>query len=93
MRLIVNLHLQADIYSDQSGGCVAFLANIDSANDKVVTFRNRQYDLPAWSVSILPDCRNVVFNTAKVFGFLVLFTFQSRNNSALLDKIDDILLR
>ncbi|PWZ32291.1 Beta-galactosidase 3 [Zea mays] len=57
---------EADIYSDQSGGCVAFLANIDSANDKVVTFRNRQYDLPAWSVSILPDCRNVVFNTAKV---------------------------
>ncbi|RLN05025.1 beta-galactosidase 3 [Panicum miliaceum] len=57
---------EADIYTDQSGGCVAFLANIDSDKDKVVTFRNRQYDLPAWSVSILPDCKNVVFNTAKV---------------------------
>ena len=83
MRLIVNLHLQADIYSDQSGGCVAFLANIDSANDKVVTFRNRQYDLPAWSVSILPDCRNVVFNSAKVFDLLVLFAFQNRNKFSL----------
>ncbi|CAO1942471.1 unnamed protein product [Urochloa humidicola] len=57
---------EADIYTDQSGGCVAFLANIDSAKDTVVTFHNRKYDLPAWSVSILPDCKNVVFNTAKV---------------------------
>ncbi|KAM0869002.1 hypothetical protein ACQ4PT_040960 [Festuca glaucescens] len=56
----------ADVYTDHSGGCAAFLANIDSENDKVVTFRNIQYDLPAWSVSILPDCKNVVFNTAKV---------------------------
>jgi hypothetical protein len=65
----VNLCMQADVYTDHSGGCVAFLANIDSEKDKVVTFRNRQYDLPAWSVSILPDCKNVVFNTAKVFHF------------------------
>ncbi|KAM0862872.1 hypothetical protein ACQ4PT_044966 [Festuca glaucescens] len=56
----------ADVYTDHSGGCAAFLANIDSENDKVVTFRDIQYDLPAWSVSILPDCKNVVFNTAKV---------------------------
>ncbi|KAL5570284.1 hypothetical protein UlMin_026859, partial [Ulmus minor] len=31
-----------------------------------VFFNNLHYDLPAWSVSILPDCRNVVFNTARV---------------------------
>ncbi|KAK7282946.1 hypothetical protein RIF29_12086 [Crotalaria pallida] len=24
------------------------------------------YNLPPWSISILPDCRNVVFNIAKV---------------------------
>nr|GEV00822.1 beta-galactosidase 10 [Tanacetum cinerariifolium] len=29
-------------------------------------FRNVSYTLPAWSVSILPDCKNLVFNTAKV---------------------------
>ncbi|GJM92400.1 hypothetical protein PR202_ga08874 [Eleusine coracana subsp. coracana] len=57
---------EADVYIDQSGGCVAFLANVDPDKDSVVTFRNRQYDLPAWSVSILPDCKNVVFNSAKV---------------------------
>jgi len=25
------------------------------------------YKLPAWSVSILPDCKNVVLNTAQVY--------------------------
>uniref|UniRef100_I1NTV5 beta-galactosidase n=2 Tax=Oryza glaberrima TaxID=4538 RepID=I1NTV5_ORYGL len=57
---------EADVYTDQSGGCVAFLSNVDSEKDKVVTFQSRSYDLPAWSVSILPDCKIVAFNTAKV---------------------------
>ncbi|CAH9056652.1 unnamed protein product [Cuscuta epithymum] len=58
---------EADVYENASeGACAAFLANADDKNDKVVIFRNRQYNLPAWSVSILPDCRNVVFNTAQV---------------------------
>ncbi|KAG8044138.1 hypothetical protein GUJ93_ZPchr0044g38095 [Zizania palustris] len=57
---------EADVYTDNSGGCIAFLANVDTEKDKVITFQNRSYDLPAWSVSILPDCKNVVFNTAKV---------------------------
>ena len=58
--------LQADIYGDASGACAAFIANLDDKNDKTVVFRNKSYNLPAWSVSILPDCKNVVFNTAKV---------------------------
>ncbi|GAV60272.1 Glyco_hydro_35 domain-containing protein/Gal_Lectin domain-containing protein [Cephalotus follicularis] len=57
---------EADVYSDASGACAAFIANKDEKNDKVVKFRNASYHLPAWSVSILPDCKNVVFNTAKV---------------------------
>lgn len=60
--------LQADVYADASGGCVAFLANIDDKNDKTVDFQNVSYKLPAWSVSILPDCKNVVYNTAKVMS-------------------------
>ncbi|XP_042514357.1 beta-galactosidase 9 [Macadamia integrifolia] len=53
----------------QSGnkiGCSAFLANIDWHWAATVTFLGRQYTLPPWSVSILPDCKNVAFNTAKV---------------------------
>ncbi|KAG8643044.1 beta-galactosidase 10 isoform X2 [Manihot esculenta] len=66
----VNLSLgpsqEADVFADASGACVAFLANTDEKNEKIVEFRNMSYHLPAWSVSILPDCKNVVFNTAKV---------------------------
>ncbi|XP_026445651.1 beta-galactosidase 10-like [Papaver somniferum] len=59
---------EADVYSEASGGCAAFLSNADEENDKTVTFKNVTYHLPAWSVSILPDCKKVAFNTAKV-GF------------------------
>ncbi|GMP26545.1 hypothetical protein CsSME_00002943 [Camellia sinensis var. sinensis] len=57
---------EADVYADPSGVCAAFIANNDDKNDKIVEFQNMSYHLPAWSVSILPDCKNVVFNTAKV---------------------------
>ncbi|KAF3456617.1 hypothetical protein FNV43_RR01271 [Rhamnella rubrinervis] len=52
-------------YSSQSR-CSAFLANIDEHKSAAVTFNDQKYELPPWSVSILPDCRNTVFNTAKV---------------------------
>lgn len=46
--------------------CSAFLANIDVRKAATVTFLGQTYHLPPWSVSILPDCRNTAFNTAKV---------------------------
>jgi len=46
--------------------CAAFLANVDTKSDKTVNFSGNSYHLPAWSVSILPDCKNVVLNTAMV---------------------------
>ncbi|KAL2347182.1 hypothetical protein Fmac_001182 [Flemingia macrophylla] len=49
-----------------SSTCAAFISNVDDKNDKTVQFRNASYHLPAWSVSIPPDCMNLVFNTAKV---------------------------
>ncbi|CAN7023713.1 unnamed protein product [Brassica rapa subsp. trilocularis] len=58
--------LEADVYTSSSGSCAAFLSNSDDKNDKTAVFRNMTYHLPAWSVSILPDCKNEVFNTAKV---------------------------
>ncbi|KAK2973788.1 hypothetical protein RJ640_008193, partial [Escallonia rubra] len=61
---------EADIYSDGSGDCAAFIANMDDKNEKVVEFQNMSYSLPAWSVSILPDCKRVVFNTAKKNGIV-----------------------
>ncbi|XP_017629926.1 beta-galactosidase 9 isoform X4 [Gossypium arboreum] len=52
--------------SESQSACSAFLANIDEHNTVTVTFRGKSYSLPPWSVSILPDCSNVAFNTAKV---------------------------
>lgn len=57
---------EADVFTDSSGACAAFISNMDDKTDKTVVFRNVSYHLPAWSVSILPDCKTVVFNTAKV---------------------------
>ena len=57
---------QAHVYSTETSDCAAFLANYDPKSSIRVLFNNMHYNLPPWSISILPDCRNVVFNTAKV---------------------------
>ncbi|BAT76813.1 hypothetical protein VIGAN_01487000 [Vigna angularis var. angularis] len=49
-----------------SGTCAAFLGNYDTKSSATVTFGNGKYDLPPWSISILPDCKTEVFNTARV---------------------------
>ncbi|CAI0556757.1 unnamed protein product [Linum tenue] len=51
-----------------TGQCaVAFLVNPEKHGTPVpVTFQNGSYVLPPKSISILPDCKNVVFNTATV---------------------------
>lgn len=52
--------------SGDENRCSAFLANIDQHNAASVHFQGHTYKLPPWSVSILPDCQNVAYNTAKV---------------------------
>ncbi|KAK8683745.1 hypothetical protein V6N13_039796 [Hibiscus sabdariffa] len=56
---------QAHVFSSK-GSCAAFLSNYHTESAARVIFNDRHYNLPPWSISILPDCRNVVFNTAKV---------------------------
>jgi len=63
----LTLNMQATVYSvKNSGVCAAFLSNVNSKQDATVQFSGASYNLPAWSVSVLPDCKNVVYNTAKV---------------------------
>ncbi|KAL8127135.1 hypothetical protein AgCh_014162 [Apium graveolens] len=62
----IGKYQQAHVFSGNHGHCAAFLTNIDNNAAARVKFNNMHYNLPPWSVSILPDCRNVVFNTAKV---------------------------
>jgi len=49
---------QAAVYKTGSV-CSAFLANVGTTSDATVNFSGNSYHLPAWSVSILPDCKNV----------------------------------
>ncbi|KAF7837990.1 beta-galactosidase-like isoform X1 [Senna tora] len=57
---------EAHVFQTRSGPCAAFLANYDAGSWAKVKFGNGLYDLPPWSISILPDCKTAVYNTAKV---------------------------
>ncbi|CAL5384877.1 unnamed protein product [Camellia sinensis] len=57
---------EAYVFQGQPGQCAAFLVNNDGRNDVQVMFQNSSYELPRKSISILPDCKTVAFNTAKV---------------------------
>ncbi|KAF6984828.1 hypothetical protein CFC21_002778 [Triticum aestivum] len=46
--------------------CVAFLVNFDKHQSPTVVFRNMSFQLAPKSISILSECRTVVFETAKV---------------------------
>ncbi|XP_074269405.1 putative beta-galactosidase [Silene latifolia] len=56
---------EAHVYSSKSG-CAAFLANYDPKWSVKVTWSGMEFELPAWSISILPDCKKEVYNTARV---------------------------
>nr|GMC87505.1 beta-galactosidase 13-like [Ipomoea batatas] len=46
--------------------CAAFLTNNHTLNPNTINFRGTKYYLPEKSISILPDCKTVVFNTQNV---------------------------
>ncbi|OVA08712.1 D-galactoside/L-rhamnose binding SUEL lectin domain [Macleaya cordata] len=68
---------QAHVFSN-GPSCAAFLSNYNTQNAIKVMFNNMHYNLPPWSISILPDCRNVVFNTAKVTCLFSYFSYPSQ---------------
>ncbi|CAN1176099.1 Beta-galactosidase 16 [Linum perenne] len=56
----------AYVFRGTSGQCTAFLVNKDRTQVARVVFQNTTYALPRRSISILPDCKTVAFNTAKL---------------------------
>ncbi|PRQ33629.1 putative glycosidase [Rosa chinensis] len=74
-------NIEAAVYKTGSV-CSAFLANVDTKSDATVTFNGNSYQLPAWSVSILPDCKNVVLNTAKINTAAMIPSFMRQSISA-----------
>ncbi|KAK8524818.1 hypothetical protein V6N12_029673 [Hibiscus sabdariffa] len=57
---------EAHVFKYKAGVCAAFLANYNPRAYASVAFQDKHYNLPPWSISILPDCRNTVYNTARV---------------------------
>ncbi|XP_044478813.1 beta-galactosidase 1-like [Mangifera indica] len=57
---------EAHVFKSNSGACAAFLANYHQESVAKVSFGNQHYNLPPWSISILPNCKNTVYNTARV---------------------------
>ncbi|KAK1588577.1 hypothetical protein Q3G72_024725 [Acer saccharum] len=83
-------NLEATVYKTGSGVCAAFLANIGTQSDATVNFNGNSYRLPAWSVSILPDCKNVAFNTAKINSVTVVPSFMRQSLKVAADSSDAI---
>ncbi|KQJ94047.1 beta-galactosidase 4 isoform X2 [Brachypodium distachyon] len=86
---------KAYVFKSKNGACAAFLSNYHMNSAVKVRFNGRHYDLPAWSISILPDCKTVVFNTATVkeptllpkMHPVVRFTWQSYSEDT--NSLDD----
>ncbi|XP_038688653.1 beta-galactosidase 7-like [Tripterygium wilfordii] len=43
-----------------------FLGNANETTDATIDFQGNTYTVPAWSVTVLPDCKTEEYNTAKV---------------------------
>lgn len=55
-------------YYEEPGtkSCAAFLANNNTEAAETIKFRGKEYVIAPRSISILPDCKTVVYNTAQV---------------------------
>ncbi|XP_004500729.2 beta-galactosidase 13-like [Cicer arietinum] len=50
----------------ESNICAAFITNNHSTEAATISFRGSNYFLPAHSISVLPDCKTVVYNTQSI---------------------------
>ncbi|KAK4345455.1 hypothetical protein RND71_035631 [Anisodus tanguticus] len=62
----INQDLEITIYEKPGSDCAAFLTNNHTTNPATIKFRGKEYYLPEKSVSILPDCKTVVYNTQTI---------------------------
>ncbi|XP_060176196.1 beta-galactosidase 13-like [Lycium barbarum] len=62
----INQDLEITVYEKPGSDCAAFLTNNHTTNPATIKFRGKEYYLPEKSVSILPDCKTVVYNTQTI---------------------------
>ncbi|KAJ8447879.1 hypothetical protein Cgig2_012014 [Carnegiea gigantea] len=78
--------MQVYVFEAESS-CAAFLVNYDFRREATVLFRNSSYTLPPKSISILPDCKTVAFNTAKASLLELLFVSAQYNTRSMVTSI------
>ncbi|CAL1379841.1 unnamed protein product [Linum trigynum] len=67
-KISLGQHQQAYVYedsTDEGNKCAAFLFN-NATTNATVEFRNANFELRPRSISVLPDCKKIAFDTAKV---------------------------
>ncbi|KAK4843900.1 hypothetical protein QYF36_014099 [Acer negundo] len=80
---ILGPYVEARIYEEpKSGSCAAFFSNNHSRMSQTATFRGTNYYLPQHSISILPDCKTVIYNTQTMM-FQIAMNLSSRKRSLL----------
>lgn len=63
----INSDLEARFYEIQGTDvCAAFLVNNNTKVARTMNFKGKDYYLPARSISILPDCKTLVYNTQTI---------------------------
>ncbi|KAL6568247.1 hypothetical protein OROHE_003931 [Orobanche hederae] len=92
---------EAHVFKSGSGACAAFLANYDQHSFAKVSFGTNHYNLPPWSISILPDCKFTIYNTARIGAQSAQmkmtpvgrgFSWQSYNEEAALHEDDSFTM-
>ncbi|VFQ63388.1 unnamed protein product [Cuscuta campestris] len=58
--------LQITVYGLNDTSSTCFLSNGNETSDGTISYGGVEYQVPAWSISILPDCKAEAFNTAQV---------------------------
>ncbi|XP_050233727.1 beta-galactosidase 6-like [Mercurialis annua] len=85
---------QAYKFEAPEAGCAAFLINNNNSTNATVEFRNKSFELPPVSISILPDCENIKFNTAKVHvapNKRIITSNQKLNAADKWQKYEDVI--
>ncbi|KAI0531008.1 hypothetical protein KFK09_000557 [Dendrobium nobile] len=81
---------EAHVFKTDTEKCLAFLINRDLAHEATVQFQNSTYKLPQKSISILSNCNNVAFNTAKQLKIRRII-FGNPNNMIHVDSLAHVI--
>ncbi|KAL4632705.1 hypothetical protein ACB092_04G069700 [Castanea dentata] len=85
---------EAIVFQEENGGCAAFLIN-NAKQNATVQFQNLFLELLPKSISILPDCKNITFSSAKVntvFNERIMKSAQTFDSISSWEEFKDVIV-